>query len=95
MHPTHYFFLGFAGFFSAIGEYKLAFWISIFGIVNHAGAAVRAVFDLDWYVRKRIEANLPLDLLNSGIKGLLAVKAIMIVLLSWAAWRAGARAGYF
>jgi hypothetical protein len=95
MHPTDYFFLGFAGFFSVIGEYKLAFWISAFGILNHAGAAVRAVFDPDWYLRKRIEANLPLDLLNSGIKGLLTVKAIMIVVLSWAAWRAGTRAGYF
>jgi hypothetical protein len=95
MHPTDYFFLGFAGFFSVIGEYKLAIWISAFGILNHAGAAARAVLNPDWYVRKRIEANLPFDLLNSGIKSLLAVKAIMIVVLSWAAWRAGTRAGYF
>ena len=95
MHPTDYFFLGFAGFFSVIGEYKLAFWISAFGILNHAGAAARAVLNPDWYVRKRIEANLPFDSLNSGIKGLLAIKAIMIVVLSWAAWRAGTRAGYF
>ena len=95
MHPTDYFFLGFAGFFSVIGEYKLAFWISIFGILNHAGAAVRAVLNPEWYVRKRIEANLPIDLLNSGVRGLLVIKAVMIVVLSWAAWRAGTRAGYF
>ena len=95
MHPADYFFLGFAGFFSVIGEYKLAFWISTFGILNHAGAAVRAVLDPDRYLRKRVEANLPVDFLNSGIKGLLVIKAIMIVVLSWAAWRAGTRAGYF
>ena len=95
MHPADYFFLGFAGFFSVIGEYKLAFWISTFEILNHAGAAVRAVLDPDWYLRKRVEANLPVDFLNSGIKGLLVIKAIMIVVLSWAAWRAGTRAGYF
>jgi hypothetical protein len=59
MHLADYFFLGFAGFFSVIGEYKLAFWISAFGILNHAGAAVRAVLNPEWYKRKRIEANLP------------------------------------
>ena len=95
MHIADYFFLGFAGFFSVIGEYKLAFWISASGILNHAGAAVRAVLDPDWYMRKRIEANLPVDFFNSGIKQLLIVKVIMIVVLSWAAWRAGTRAGYF
>ena len=95
MHLADYFFLGFAGFFSVIGEYKLAFWISAVGILNHAGAAVRAVLDPDWYMRKRIQANLPVDLFNSGIKSLLAIKAIMIVVLLWAAWRAGTRAGYF
>jgi hypothetical protein len=95
MHLADYFFLGFAGFFSVIGEYKLAFWISAFGILNHAGAAVRAVLNPDWYMRKRIEANLPVDLFNSGIKSLLVIKAIMIVVLLWAAWRAGTRAGYF
>jgi hypothetical protein len=95
MHLADYFFLGFAGFFSVIGEYKLAFWISAFGILNHAGAAVRAVLNPDWYMRKRIEANLPVDLFNSGIKSLLVIKATMIVVLLWAAWRAGTRAGYF
>jgi hypothetical protein len=95
MHLADYFFLGFAGFFSVIGEYKLAFWISVFGIFNHAGAAVRAVLNPDWYMRKCIEANLPVDLFNSGIKSLLVIKAIMIVVLLWAAWRAGTRAGYF
>jgi hypothetical protein len=90
-----YFFLGFAGFFYVIGEYKLAFWISAFGIFNHAGAAIRAVLNPDWYMRKRIEANLPVDLFNSGIRGLLIIKAIMIAVLLWAAWRAGAKAGYF
>jgi hypothetical protein len=95
MHLADYFFLGFAGFFSVIGEYKLAFWISAFGILNHAGAAVTAVLNPDWYMRKRIEANLPVDLFNSGIKSLLVIKAIMIVVLLWAAWRAGTRAGYF
>jgi hypothetical protein len=95
MHPTDYFFLGFAGFFSVIGEYKLTFWISVFGILNQAGAAVRAVLDPNWYMRKRIEANLPVDLFNSGVKSLLMIKAIMIGVLLWAAWRAGTRAGYF
>lgn len=95
MHVVDYFFLGFAGFFSVIGEYKLAFWISAFGILNHAGAAVRAVLNPDWYMRKRIEANLPVDLFNSGIRSLLVIKAIMVVLLLWAAWRAGTRAEYF
>ena len=90
-----YFFLGFAGFFYVIGEYRLAFWISAFGILNHAGAAIRAVLNPDWYLRKRIEANLPLDLFKSGIRGLLIVKAILIAVLLWAAWRAGTKAGYF
>jgi hypothetical protein len=90
-----YFFIGAAGFFYVIGEYKLAFWISALGIVNHAGAAVRAVVDPDWYMRKRIEANLPVDLFNSGIRSLLVIKAIMICVLLWAAWRAGMQAGYF
>jgi hypothetical protein len=90
-----YFFLGFAGFFYVIGEYKLAFWISAFGIFNHAGAAIRAVLNPDWYTRKRIEANLPVDLFNSGIRSLLIIKAIMIVVLLCAAWRAGTKAGYF
>ena len=92
---TDYVFLGFAGFFYVIGEYKLAFWISAFGIVNHAGAAVRAVVNPDWYLLKRMEANLPVDLFSSGIRGLLVVKTIMIGVLSWAAWRAGIQAGYF
>ena len=95
MNITDYFFLGFAGFFYVIGEYKLTFWISAFGIVNHAGAAVRAVVNPDWYIRKRMEANLPVDLFNSGIRSLLMIKAIMIGVLSWAAWRAGVQAGYF
>jgi hypothetical protein len=92
---TDYFFLGFAGFFYVIGEYKLAFWISAFGIVNHAGAAVRAVVNPNWYIRKRLEANLPIDLFNSGIRNLLIIKVIMIGVLSWAAWRAGIQVGYF
>jgi hypothetical protein len=92
---TDYFFVGFAGFFSIIGEYKLAFWISVFGIVNSAGAAVRAVVNPDWYMRKRMEANLPVDLFNSGIRQLLIIKAIVIGVLSWAAWSAGIQAGYF
>jgi hypothetical protein len=90
-----YFFVGFAGFFYVIGEYKLAFWISAFGIVNHAGAAVKAIVNPDWYIRKRIEADLPVDLFNSGIRSLLVIKVILIGVLSWAAWRAGIRAGYF
>jgi hypothetical protein len=92
---TDYFFVGFAGFLSVIGEYKLAFWFSAFGIINSAGAAVRAVVDPDWYIRKRLEANLPVDFFNSGIRGLLAIKVIQIVVLSWAAWREGTHAGYF
>jgi hypothetical protein len=92
---TDYFFLGFAGFFSVIGEYKLAFWISTFGIVNHAGAAMRAILNPEWYMRKRIEANLPVDLLKPGTGGLLIIKTIMIAVLLWAAWRAGTKAGYF
>jgi hypothetical protein len=92
---TDYFFVGFAGFFYVIGEYKLAFWISAFRIVNHAGAAVRAVVNPDWYIRKRIQANLPIDLFDSGIRNLLVIKAIMICVFSWAAWRAGIKAGYF
>ena len=78
-----------------IGEYKLAFWFSAFGIINHAGAAVRAVLDPDWYIRKRLEANLPTDLFNVGIRSLLLIKFAMIGVLSWAAWRAGTHAGYF
>lgn len=92
---TDYLFLGIAGFLYVIGEYKLAFWISTFGIVNHAGAALRAIVNPSWYFRKRLEANLPVDLFNNGIKWLLVVKGIMIGLLSWAAWRAGVQAGYF
>lgn len=92
---TDYFFVSAAGFLYVIGEYKLAFWISAFGVVNHAGAAMRAVLDPDWYLHKRMEANLPIDSLSSGIRSLLVIKAIMIGLLSWAAWRAGAHAGYF
>src|SRR3954462_6230309 len=92
---TDYFFVGVAGFLYVIGEYKLAFWISAFGIVNHAGAAVRAVVNPDWYFRKRLEANLPIDLFNSGIRQFLLAKAIMIGVLSWAAWRAGLKVGYF
>ena len=95
MPLADYFFLGFAGFFSVIGEYKLSFWISAFGILNHAGAAVRAFLNPEWYMRKRIEANLPVDFFSSGIKSLFVIKAIMIVVLSWAAWRSGTRAGYF
>ena len=94
-HVTDYFFLGAAGFFSVIGEYKLSFWISAIGIVNHAGAAVRAIIDPDWYLRKRIEANLPIDFFNSGIRSLVITKVLMIGVLSWAAWRAGVHAGYF
>lgn len=90
-----YFFLGLAGFFYVLGEYKLAFWISAFGIVNNAGAAVRAVVDPDWYWRKRMEANLPIDLFDSGIRWLLVIKAVMIGVLTWSAWRAGIQAGYF
>lgn len=95
MGITDYFFVGFAGFLYVIGEYKLAFWFSVFGIVNNAGAAVRAVVDPDWYMRKRLEANLPVDFFNSGIRSLLAIKVIVIGVLSCAAWRAGAHAGYF
>jgi hypothetical protein len=94
-HITDYFFLGSAGFFSVIGEYKLAFWISVIGVVKHTGAAVRAVIDPDWYIRKRIEANLPIDFFNTGIKSLVIIKLAMIGVLSWAAWRAGMHAGYF
>ncbi|MGT2503769.1 hypothetical protein ACVOMS_29145 [Bradyrhizobium guangxiense] len=92
---TDYFFVGFAGFLYVIGEYKLAFWFSAFGIANNAGAAVRAVVDPDWYMRKRLEANLPVDFFNSGIRSLLAIKVIVIGVLFWAAWRAGTHAGYF
>lgn len=92
---TDYFFVGFAGFLYVIGEYKLAFWFSALGIVNHAGAALRAVVDPDWYIRKRFEGNLPIDFFNSGTRGLLVIKVIVIGLLSWAAWRAGTHAGYF
>jgi hypothetical protein len=95
MNIGDYFFVGFAGFFYVIGEYKLAFWISAFGIVNHGGAAVKAIVNPDWYIRKRIEAKLPVDLFNSGIRSLLVIKVIMIGVLSWAAWRAGIQAGYF
>ena len=90
-----YIFFGVAGFFYVIGEYNLAFWVSAFGIVNNAGAAVRAIVDPNWYMRKRIDANLPVDLFDTGIRQLLIVKVIMIGVLSWAAWRAGTRAGYF
>ena len=95
MNITDYLFFGVAGFFYVIGEYKLAFLVSAFGIVNNAGAAIRAIVNLDWYLRKRMEANLPIDLSNSGIRGLLVVKAIMIGVLCWGAWRAGSQAGYF
>jgi hypothetical protein len=95
MNITDYFFVGFAGFFYVIGEYKLAFWISAFGIANQAGAAVKAIVNPDWYISKRIEANLPVDLFNSGMRSLLVIKVIMIGVLSWAAWRAGTHAGYF
>jgi hypothetical protein len=95
MNIADYIFFGFAGFFYVIGEYKLAFWVSAFGIVNHAGAAMRAIVNPNWYLRKRMEENLPIDLFNSGIRGLLVAKAIMIGVLSWAAWRAGRQAGYF
>ena len=78
-----------------IGEHKLAFWIILFGIINHAGAAVRAIIDPDWYIRKRLESRLSVDLFNSGIRQLLFVKFIMIGILSWAAWRAAKHAGYF
>ena len=92
---TDYFFLGVAGFFYVIGEYKLAFWICAFKIVNNAGAAVRAVVNPDWYFRKRMEAKLPIDFFDSGIRELLVIKSIMIGVFSWAAYRAGVRAGYF
>jgi hypothetical protein len=92
---TDYIFLGLAGFLYVIGEYKLAFWISTFLIVNHAGAAVRALVNPGWYFRKRVEANLPIDLSNSGIRQLLVVKIMIVGALSWTAWRAGTQAGYF
>lgn len=95
IHLADYLFLGFAGFFYVIGEYKLAFWINVFGILNNAGAALRAIVNPGWYRRKRIEANLPIDPFNSGVRSLLVIKIIMIVALSWAALRAGIRVGYF
>jgi hypothetical protein len=95
MSVFDYVFFGLAGFLYVIGEYKLAFWICSLAIINHAGAAVRAIFDPDWYARKRLEARLPIDLFDSGIKQLLLVKLIVIGILSWAAWRAGKHAGYF
>lgn len=94
-HLADYIFLGFAGFFYVIGEYKLAFWINVFGILNNAGAALRAIVNPEWYRRKRVDANLPIDLFDSGIRSLLTIKIIVIGALSWAAWRAGVRAGYF
>lgn len=80
-----------------IGEYKLAFWINVFGILNNAGAALRAIVNPEWYRRKRMEANLPIDLFGSEkeIWSLLVIKFLVIGALSWAAWRAGVRAGYF
>jgi hypothetical protein len=55
MSVFDYVFFGLAGFLYVIGEYKLAFWICSLAIINHAGAAVRAIFDPDWYARKRRE----------------------------------------
>lgn len=92
---TDYIILSVAGLLYFMGEYKLAFWFSAFGIVNNAGAAIRALVDPDWYLRKRLEANLPIDFFNSGVKGLLLIKVIMVSVLSWSAWRAGVQAGYF
>jgi hypothetical protein len=95
MNIADYVFFGLVGFLYVIGEYQLSFWVCTFRIINNAGAAVKAVVNPDWYTRKRAEANLPFDLFNSGIRELLIVKAIMIGVLSWAAWRAGRLAGYF
>ncbi len=92
---TDYIFFGLAGLFYVIGEYKLAFWISAFGIIDNAGGAVRAVVNPEWYIRKRIEANLPIDLFKSGIRAFLVVKVVMIGALLWGAWRAGRQVGYF
>jgi hypothetical protein len=83
MNIIDYIFFGLAGFFYVIGEYKLAFWVSAFGIVNNAGAAIRAIVNPNWYLRKRMEEDLPIDLSNPGMRGLLVVKAIMIGMLSW------------
>jgi hypothetical protein len=92
---TDYIVLSVAGLLYFIGEYKLAFWFSAFGIVNNAGAAIRVLVDPDWYFRKRLEANLPIDFFNTGIRRLLVIKVVMIAVLSWSAWDTGVRAGYF
>lgn len=78
-----------------IGEYKLAFWICAYRILNNAGAAIRAVADPEWYRRKRMEANFPVDFFETDIRSLLVIKFIVIGVLSWTAWRSGIRAGYF
>jgi hypothetical protein len=88
-----YLFVGFAGFFHVIGEDRLAFWICVFGILNNAGAAARAVVDPAWYLHKRVEAGLDAD--PSGIKWLVAIKVVIVAALLWLAWRSGVKVGYF
>lgn len=90
-----YFFVGAAGFLYVIGEYKLAFWLTVFGIVNSVGAVVRALINPDWYHQKRAEAGLAPDFSGTGIKSLLVIKIAVVCVLLWAAWRAGEKAGYF
>jgi hypothetical protein len=81
-----------AAMFYFVGRPQFAFWLIVLSIISGLGAVLRSIADPVWYMQKRVEAGLDP---GNGIGELVFHKAILIGILSIAAWWLGRAAGYF
>ena len=80
--------IGGAYFMSA---YKIAFWVTLFAILNGLLAVGKTISDPTWYIQKKVDAGLEPEL---DIKFLIIMKAVLIVPLCFFAWYLAGLAGY-
>jgi hypothetical protein len=78
------------------GHYNLALILILLAIISGVGAVVRSIASPDWYFQKRIQSGLDVDFFDpgKGIGSLIVTKAIIIAVLTWAAWHIATKAGY-
>lgn len=84
------------GIFYFTGQYGLALILIVLAIISGAGAALMSIANPDWYVQKKINAGLEVDMFNprKGIASLVVTKVIVIAALLAAAWHIANKAGY-
>ena len=78
------------------GQYGLALLLILLAIISGLGAVVRSIANPNWYIQKRMQAGLDVNAFSpgKGIGSLIVTKAIVIAILTWAAWYIATKAGY-